>query len=135
MPLFRGSGSCLVMCVYAKIFREPVNAISHGAGAVGSVFALTLMVVFAALKAEIWHVVSFSVFGASLILMYTSSFLYHALKISEKALAVFRRIDHIMIFHGDCRLIYPVVSGAVERTLGVEPFWYGLGELPWRVSS
>ncbi len=81
-----------------KIFREPVNAVSHGAGAVGSVAALTLMVVFAAMRAEIWHVVSFSIFGATLILMYTSSFLYHALRISEKALLILRRIDHIMIF-------------------------------------
>lgn len=81
-----------------KLFREPVNAISHGAGAVGSVAALTLMVVFAATHAGVWHVVSFSIFGATLILMYTSSFLYHALNISEKALAMFRRIDHIMIF-------------------------------------
>ena len=35
-------------------------AISHGAGAIGSVAALTLMVVYAALRAEVWHVVSFS---------------------------------------------------------------------------
>ncbi len=79
-------------------FREPVNAISHGAGAVGSIAALTLMVVFAAIRAEVWHVVSFSIFGTTLILMYTSSFLYHALRISEKALMNFRRVDHIMIF-------------------------------------
>lgn len=86
------------MCAYKKLFREPVNAISHAAGALGSVVALTLMVVFAALRADVWHVVSFAVFGGTLTLMYTSSFLYHALKISEKALLVFRRIDHIMIF-------------------------------------
>lgn len=86
------------MCVYSKILREPVNAISHGAGALGSIAALTLMVVFAALRADVWHVVSFSIFGATLILMYTSSCLYHALRISEKALMIFRRIDHIMIF-------------------------------------
>ncbi|MCG8683491.1 MAG: hemolysin III family protein [Desulfobacterales bacterium] len=86
------------MCVYSKILREPVNAISHGAGALGSIAALTLMVVFASLRADVWHVVSFSIFGATLILMYTSSCLYHALRISEKALMIFRRIDHIMIF-------------------------------------
>jgi len=86
------------MSVVSKLFREPVNAISHGAAAVGAVVALTLMVVFAALKAEVWHVVSFSIFGATLILMYTASFLYHGLKLSEKTLAVFRQVDHIMIF-------------------------------------
>ena len=86
------------MCAAQKIFREPVNAISHLVGAVGSVAGLTLMVVFAALKADAWHVVSFSVFGATLILMYTASFLYHGLKVSDGTLLVFKRIDHIMIF-------------------------------------
>ena len=75
-----------------------MNAVSHGVGALGSVVALTLMVVYALVRAEIWHVISFGIFGSTLILMYTSSFLYHALKIPDKALLVFRRIDHIMIF-------------------------------------
>jgi len=84
--------------VYAKIFREPVNTISHMAGALASIIGLTLMVVFASLRADAWHVVSFSIFGSSLILMYTSSFLYHGLRISDKALLLFRKMDHIMIF-------------------------------------
>jgi len=88
----------LSMCAYGKIFREPVNTISHMAGAIGSVIGLTLMVVFAAMRADVWHVVSFFIFGSTLILMYTSSFLYHGLRISEKALLIFRKIDHIMIF-------------------------------------
>jgi hemolysin III len=88
----------LKICAYAKLYREPVNAISHMAGALGSIVGLTLMVVFAAMRADVWHVVSFSIFGTSLILMYTSSFLYHGLRISDQALLVFRRIDHIMIF-------------------------------------
>jgi hemolysin III len=75
-----------------------MDAISHMAGALGSIVGLTLMVVFAAMRADVWHVVSFSIFGTSLILMYTSSFLYHGLRISDQALLVFRRIDHIMIF-------------------------------------
>ena len=81
-----------------KIFREPVNAISHMAGALASIVGLTLMVVFAAMRTDAWHVVSFAVFGTTLVLMYTASFLYHGLKISEKSLLVFRKIDHIMIF-------------------------------------
>lgn len=68
------------------------------AGALASIAGLTLMVVYAAIRADAWHIVSFSIFGASLILMYTVSTLYHGLKLSEKALLVFRRIDHIMIF-------------------------------------
>ncbi|THB80875.1 MAG: hemolysin III family protein, partial [Desulfobacteraceae bacterium] len=86
------------MCTCSKILREPVNAITHMAGALGSVAALTLMVAYAAVKAGAWHVVSFSIFGTTLILMYTASALYHSLRISDKGLAVLRRIDHIMIF-------------------------------------
>ncbi|MCP4020525.1 MAG: hemolysin III family protein [Desulfobacteraceae bacterium] len=86
------------MCACAKVFREPVNTISHLTGALGSIVALTLMVVFAAIRADAWHIVSFAIFGSTLILMYTASSLYHGLKISAKGLLVFRRLDHIMIF-------------------------------------
>jgi len=86
------------MCTCEKFLREPVNAISHGAGALGAVAALVLMVVYAVLHADVWHVVSFSIFGGTLVLMYASSCLYHALKMSDRVLMVFRRIDHIMIF-------------------------------------
>jgi len=81
-----------------KIFREPVNAISHMAGALASMAGLTLLIVFSAIRADAWHVVSFTIFGTTLFLMYTASSLYHGLKISEKVLRVFRQIDHIMIF-------------------------------------
>jgi hemolysin III len=81
-----------------SIFREPVNALSHMAGSLASIAGLTLMVVMAAIEADAWHVVSFAVFGATLVFMYTASFLYHGLKLSPKTLAIFRRIDHIMIF-------------------------------------
>ena len=86
------------MCAWAETFREPFNTISHMAGALASIAGLTLMVVVAATRTDAWHVVSFAIFGGTLILMYTASSLYHGLKISEKALRVFRRIDHIMIF-------------------------------------
>lgn len=81
-----------------KLFREPVNALSHMAGSLASIAGLTLMVVMAAIEADAWHVVSFAIFGTTLVFMYTASFLYHGLQLSAKTLAIFRRIDHIMIF-------------------------------------
>ncbi len=86
----------MISCI--KVFREPVNSISHMVGAIASLVGLTLLIVFAAIRADAWHVVSFSIFGTTMILMFASSSLYHGLKISDKALLVFRRIDHIMIF-------------------------------------
>jgi hemolysin III len=88
----------ILMNKISRIFREPVNALSHMAGSLASIAGLTLMVVFAAIKADAWHVVSFAVFGATLVFMYTASFLYHGLRLSEKTLNILRRIDHIMIF-------------------------------------
>lgn len=79
-------------------FREPVNALSHMAGSLASIAGLTLMVVMAAIEADLRHVISFAVFGTTLVLMYTASFLYHGLNLSPKTLAQLRRIDHIMIF-------------------------------------
>ena len=86
------------MVSYMKIFREPVNTLSHMAGVLASIVGLTLMVVFAAIRGDAWHVVSFAIFGTTLLLMYSASSLYHGLKISGKALLVFRQIDHVMIF-------------------------------------
>lgn len=68
------------------------------AGALASVVGLTALVLAAALKAGVWHIVSFSIFGLALVLMYTSSSLYHALRLSPKGLLRLRRLDHIMIF-------------------------------------
>ncbi len=86
------------MCYVNNYLREPVNSISHAAGAIASIAGLILLIVFASLKGNAWHVVSFTIFGSTLVMMFASSSLYHGLKISEKKIAVFRRIDHIMIF-------------------------------------
>ncbi|MBF0573473.1 MAG: hemolysin III family protein, partial [Desulfamplus sp.] len=78
--------------------REPFNALSHIAGAIASLVGLILMIVFASLNADKWHIISFSIFGATLFMMYTASSLYHSIKLSEKGVATMRRIDHVMIF-------------------------------------
>ncbi len=86
------------MCYIAQIFREPINSISHGAGAIASIVGLTLLIVFSSLKGSAWHVVSFTIFGSTLVMMFTSSSLYHGLKITASKLSILRRIDHIMIY-------------------------------------
>lgn len=78
--------------------REPVNALTHMAGAIASLAGLILLVVFASINAGAWHIVSFSIFGATLLMMYTASTLYHAVNLSENGIATMRRIDHVMIF-------------------------------------
>ncbi len=78
--------------------RDPFSGLSHLFGALLASSGLALLVTFAALRASAWHVVSFSVYGASMVALFTSSALYHLLPLSEKGTRIFRRIDHIMIF-------------------------------------
>jgi hemolysin III len=57
--------------------EEILNVITHGLGFLLSIAALVLLVVFAALKGDVWHIVSFSIYGASLVVLYLASTLYH----------------------------------------------------------
>lgn len=57
--------------------EEKLNVLSHGIGLILSVVALVLLVVFASLEGGLWHIVSFSIYGASLIVLYAASTLYH----------------------------------------------------------
>ncbi len=82
----------------ALTLREPVNALTHIAGAFASLVGLILLIVFAYIHAEALHIVSFSIFGTTLFMMYTASSFYHAMNLSEKGIANMRRIDHVMIF-------------------------------------
>ena len=79
--------------------KDPVSGFTHTAGAVGSIAALVLLAYSAAKYGELpWDVVSFTIFGASLILLYTFSSLHHLLNLQETGTRVMRKFDHIMIY-------------------------------------
>ena len=77
--------------------EEIANSITHGIGAALATAALTILVVFASLKGDAWKIVSFAIYGASLVIMYTSSTLYHSIT-HTKAKRYFRIMDHSSIF-------------------------------------
>lgn len=77
---------------------EMFNAISHLTGALLSVAGLTLLVIHASKYGDAWHVVSFTIFGASLILLYASSTIFHYTPLTSRRKPAFKRIDHAMIF-------------------------------------
>ncbi len=79
------------------VFEEVLNASTHGVGIVFGIVALVLMVVFAAFKGDPWLIVAVSIFGASMILLYLASTLYHAFPwpaIKERM----RVMDHCAIY-------------------------------------
>lgn len=77
--------------------EEWANAISHLVGTVFGIVALTLMCVFAALRGSAIHVVSCAIYGATLIILYNSSTLYH-LAINRRLKSFFQVLDHVSIY-------------------------------------
>jgi hemolysin III len=75
---------------------ERFNGISHLMGSVLALAGASVLVVLAARQADPWKIVSFSLYGASLFLLYTFSTLYHSLR--HRAKAVFRKLDHLAIY-------------------------------------
>jgi hemolysin III len=79
-------------------FRDPFSGFSHLLGALVGLAALIFLVVQASLYGDIWHVVSFAVFGVCMILMFGSSALYHLFQGSDEKILKLKRIDHMAIF-------------------------------------
>jgi hemolysin III len=77
--------------------EEKTNIISHAIGLVLSIIALVFMLVRACLYGNAWHVVSVSIFGASLILLYAASTFYHSAK-DPKIRSRLRVFDHATIY-------------------------------------
>ena len=79
-------------------FREELaNSITHGLGSVLSIVAITLLAVFSAFRGNVWHVVSCTIYGATLVLLYTASALYHGIP-SPRAKRILKVVDHASIF-------------------------------------
>jgi hemolysin III len=75
---------------------EWFNSLSHLIGAALALIGLVLLVVSAAHQGDPWKIVSFSIYGITLLLLYTFSTLYHSLK--GKTKKVFNKLDHLAIY-------------------------------------
>ena len=80
----------------AKV-RDLVSGLTHCIGAGLSLVGLVILIVFSAIWGDAYDIVSFTIFGVGLFLLYLFSTLYHWLNIGEKGLTVFKKLDHIMI--------------------------------------
>ncbi|KEZ50607.1 MULTISPECIES: PAQR family membrane homeostasis protein TrhA [Metabacillus] len=80
-----------------SIKEEIANAITHGIGVLLSIPALVYLIIYAAKYGDAWHIVSFSIFGATMILLYLFSTLLHAIP-HRKAKDVFEILDHSAIY-------------------------------------
>jgi hemolysin III len=97
--------------------KDPVSALSHLAGIIASIVGTVYLIIWAVNKGDVWDVVSFSIFGASLILLYTASTVYHWV-LSEEASKILRKIDHIMIYVLIAGTYTPVCLGPLRGGWG-----------------
>ncbi|WP_373232502.1 hemolysin III family protein [Cohnella sp.] len=77
--------------------EEVVNAITHGIGTLLSIAGLVLLIVFASREGTAWHVVSFTIFGITMLLLYTASTLVHSFP-EGKVKDLFETFDHSCIY-------------------------------------
>ena len=77
--------------------EEKMNIISHAIGLVLSIVALVFLVTRAVRYGDAWHIVSFSIFGLSLILLYAASTFYHSAQ-SPALRGRLNIIDHVSIY-------------------------------------
>jgi hemolysin III len=100
--------------------EEIANSITHGIGALLSISALVILIVFASLYGTAWHIVSFTIFGVTMLLLYMSSTLLHSLP-EGKAKDVFEIFDHSSIYFFIAGTYTPflliVIKGAMGWTL------------------
>lgn len=77
--------------------EEIANSIIHGAGTCLSIAGLVVLVVLAAIYGDAWRIVSFSIYGSTLIILYLSSTLYHSFR-PPRVKRFFKTVDHISIY-------------------------------------
>ncbi|WP_417686336.1 PAQR family membrane homeostasis protein TrhA [Pseudidiomarina gelatinasegens] len=80
-----------------SVAEEVAHALTHGVGAIAAIVGLVFMLVWAVSYGDTYHVVSASIYGASLILLYTSSTFYHAFP-WPRIKAFFQQMDHAAIY-------------------------------------
>ncbi len=88
--------------------EEIANAITHGIGMVLSIAGLVILIVNASLFGTPWHIVSFTLFGVTMVLLYTSSTLVHSLP-KGRAKNIFEILDHSSIYFFYCRILHPIL--------------------------
>lgn len=99
------------------IKEEIANAITHGIGVLLSIPALVFLIIFAAHYGSAWDIVSFTIFGVSMLLLYLSSTLLHSIT-HKKTKDILEIIDHSAIYVLIAGTYTPFLLGPLKGTLG-----------------
>lgn len=102
-----------------KNLREPMNGFTHFIGIIFASIATILLLGLSLNPYKPYHIISFSIFGFGMILLYTTSTLYHWLKLSDFGIMKLRKADHIMIFIYIAATYTPVCIIVLRNSFGL----------------
>jgi hemolysin III len=108
--------------------EEIANSITHGIGALLSIAALVLLIVFSALYGDGWHLAGFMVFGITMLMLYMSSTFVHSFP-PGKVKDLFEIFDHASIYFFIAGTYTPFLFIAVKGALG----WWLFGAV-WGIA-
>ena len=97
--------------------EERINVLSHALGFVLSIFALALLVTYANRYGSLLHVLSFAVFGVSLVVLYAASTLYHSTTNPARRVRL-RILDHAAIYILIAGTYTPIMLVILSGSLG-----------------
>jgi len=115
------SANSIMSIKYYSHQEELANSLSHGIGALLSVAALTLLINKAYASHDMMRLFSFSLYGLSLLLLFLSSTLYHALT-NNKAKILFKLLDHCAIYLLIAGTYTPLMLVTLGGKLGITMF-------------
>ncbi|SHF00244.1 PAQR family membrane homeostasis protein TrhA [Clostridium fallax] len=108
--------------------EEIANAITHGIGALLAIAGAVILIVFASFSGNPYKIVSFTIYGITLIILYLGSTLYHSIT-NQRAKKVFRVIDHSSIYLLIAGTYTPFALTVLRATVG----WWIFG-IVWVIS-
>jgi hemolysin III len=102
---------------YYSPIEEKINIATHALGFMLSIVAFVLLVTHANLHGDVWHIVSFSIFGASLMILYAASTFYHSAKKPELRNRL-KILDHASIYILIAGTYTPFTLVTLKGTIG-----------------
>lgn len=105
------------ICSTYTLKEEIISSIVHGIGVFLSIAITSVLVTLSAVYGNVWSIVSTAIFGASMMLMYMASTLYHAIPFPH-AKTILKKFDHIAIYYLIAGTYTPFLLVLMRGTLG-----------------
>ncbi len=98
--------------------EEIAHSVTHGLGALLSLGGLVVLVILAVLYGTIWHVLSFAVYGVSMLALYLASTIYHGVQ-KPRLRPILQKVDHACIYLLIAGTYTPFVLTSMRSTTGL----------------